>query len=131
MEDRFKFRIWNPNDKVMKYDITIEFMECISLSLNEFFKNIYEAEGDTTIMQCTGLKDKTGKLIYEGDIAKINNDLICEVVRNQEYCAFLLKVYKGSTGYDKFNFNSAFINEKEIIGNKFENPELLEGVKYE
>lgn len=75
----------------------------------------------STLCQCTGLKDKNGKLIWENDIVKINNskgnvlitfgdfEIIC-TIPNEKY-------YKHRLEYD---------TEYEVVGNIFDNPELLE-----
>lgn len=67
-----------------------------------------------TVGQYTGLKDKNGKRIFEGDIIKGINDSLTVVV----------------TWYDiHAGFNLMGLNTKafEIIGNIHDNPELLEG----
>lgn len=72
--------------------------------------------------QCTGLKDKNSKLIYEGDICKYKFEEIGEqkaiIYFNKELCSFLAKPLN--------DFQYIRINDCEVIGNIYENPELLE-----
>ena len=89
-------------------------------------------ELDTTefgLMQYTGLKDKNGKEIYEGDIVKYNYN-------NQVYQDVYAKVEYSIAG---FRLNADYISRhlsrhiriantdySEVVGNIYENPELLE-----
>ena len=85
------------------------------------------------IMQYTGLKDKNGREIYEGDIVKYIMTTECgcrieekikEVVYNDSHCGFY-PFYL----HDKMDDDSWYqylISDIEIIGNIYENPELLE-----
>lgn len=75
---------------------------------------------EDTICQCTGLKDKNGKLIWENDIIKDN--VIYGVVRWDEVNARYI-VDDREDGYQDY---SEWWHECEVIGNIFDNPELLE-----
>lgn len=82
------------------------------------------------IIQSTGLKDKNGKLIYEGDIVKLNYDTdeIKAVVSWDD--KELIGFYLNTTDYfkDKYVTDYDFYKDVyEVIGNLYENPELLEG----
>lgn len=74
------------------------------------------------LMQYTGLKDKNGKEIYEGDIIKakpyfVDEETLFEVVYAD--LAFRVKTNE----YTRF---WGELHKSEIAGNRFENPELLE-----
>lgn len=79
-------------------------------------------DDDLEIMQYTGLKDKNGKEIYEGDIAKVMDMTLAVVKYSDDRGAYYLDCKKkiGDVGlicqYDTI----------EVIGNIYENPELLE-----
>lgn len=80
---------------------------------------------DVEFMLNTGMKDKKGKYIYEDDIVKVNDSWNCIIKYKQSSCAFVLKSIdsKWSTGYFS-NYDD--IEEKlEVIGNIYENKELL------
>ena len=81
-----------------------------------------------TIGQFTGLTDKNGKKIFEGDIAKME-EYIGTIVFNKKTCGFefWFNVIVGAYG-EKATWarNLAQISRLEVIGNVYDNPELLE-----
>lgn len=134
-EDRFRFRIWDTEKKELIYDAenAYDYMRPCSGG------KIIEADcfGDVLankryiVEQCTGLKDKKGRLIYEGDIvkriAKYDEEesfVLLQVVWNNKNGRYITTDKK----YDTFTF-SMFYYSYEVVGNIHENPELLEEKK--
>ncbi|AVK98866.1 hypothetical protein FCT18_14640 [Lysinibacillus sphaericus] len=88
-------------------------------------------EGDTTwftfenaeLVQYTGLKGKNGKEIYEGDIVKGWKDSHWHDGKDR-----VLKEVEWIDEMGGFNIIQIEMRECEVIGNIYENPELLEGI---
>lgn len=87
---------------------------------------------DVILMQSTGLVDKNGKEIFEGDI--ITDGHTIGILRNHQTLGFYMVDEKGKENFlsdtvDTEGFEEAkefMKNSIEIIGNIYENPELLE-----
>lgn len=123
MNDRFKFRVWfNGLKRYSRNTDNLVLNDCGELG--EFDTVGCYSEKDAVVEQCTGLKDKNGKLIYEGDILKTLDGRICWVIWMGT--SFWLKS-PGSGAYD-LEYNS-FYEHCEVIGNIHENPELLKESK--
>lgn len=79
------------------------------------------------LMLSTGLNDKNGREIYKGDIIKaINRNDDCEDNREEYFQLFEVTYLNGCYGFGNWNAHE-FFNRfifREIVGNKFENPEL-------
>lgn len=84
-----------------------------------------------TIGQCTGLKDRNGKLIFDGDVISTNSGT--GVIKSKRgYVYFYFKYSKSADwdGLDEFLASKyTDYGDKEIIGNIHDNPELMEGAK--
>lgn len=77
----------------------------------------------STVCQCTGLKDKNGKLIWENDIAWDSDErAFYEIVWNQEDMCWNVEDADGH----KSEFEECYVSTLEVNGNRFDNPELLE-----
>ena len=133
--NRFRFRAWSKDLKLMAYDVQneydtingVRFTDGTEPGESSFFS--YLQDEDYVVMQSTGLLDNTkdGKEIFEGDVVKCrmnfeNKSLphMGEVVYMNEFGAFATKNQAGET-----LLHHHMLNTFEIIGNKFENPDLL------
>ena len=143
MKDRFKFRFWFKDTQEMIYSEKFNDVQTLGQWL-------FEDRKDVVKMQSTGLKDKNGKLIYEGDIVNVKIDgweksyipmvvvwdrkewqlkqynknfkQNCSAceVKRKQKCQYCSQ-YFSATGHT--NFKDFYNNE--VIGNIYENKELL------
>ena len=120
-----KFRAWDEQCKKMREVVAIDFYHGTYswifddyIELEQFWE--YDTIEDVTLMQSTGLKDKNGVEIYEGDLLKTwiggYEQASPYVVEDMRKLYFELK--RDDSYYR--------IQKTEIIGNIYENPELLE-----
>lgn len=122
-----KYRAWIKTEKCFA-----DYIESIRFYINEIdlcWGGICESDcfdfNDVILMQSTGLRDKNGKEVFIGDIIKCPIGCLHEVYLEKEHGGRFIggmpAVYlKGlSEGY-------AWTEDEEIIGNIYENPEILE-----
>ena len=115
-----KFRVWNKRLKeLLKVDK-------IKFDKKDKIKSVHTGIGisgevdEIELLQFTGLKDKNGKEIYEGDIIKHNELTGYCVIEWKKLCWCLKHIGWNSVGLRQYNSS-----EMKVIGNIHENPELL------
>jgi uncharacterized phage protein (TIGR01671 family) len=129
MNREIKFRIWDIENKEMLKVQELDFEPTfyggrIAIRLDQY--NDYFDTEDMILMQYTGLHDKNGREIYEGDIIKYKDSRgkHIEKVIFDKGC-FYAGIHNGSST----RVAPKLINTRisEVIGNIYDNPELLGG----
>lgn len=151
MNNRFKFRVWS---KETNEFLDNEYFRITGNGNVENFTNENENDQNCIIQQFTGLLDKNGKEIFEGDIVsfffftrdqsgKIHNKPVetkALIKYKEDSAEFILEIFGIKSNGWSFGMLMTFVdigseewNENErinklkltIIGNIFENPELI------
>lgn len=132
MQDRLKIRVWDKYEKSYWLQSTIE--QNIHWLMNpEEYKDANYPTDYVDIEQCSGLKDKNDKLIYEGDIVKDEHDRKYIVKLGKHTVTIPVGYVNGETeclgwyldnGYLSYHLNPD--DDYLIIGNIHENEDLLE-----
>lgn len=134
MQDRYRYRVWDKLKKEFLSFVTFrrysepEFNYCSETKelWIKFNTDRY------TIQQCTGLYDKNGTLIYEGDLIRYKIDEVepeweyTEIVwgGNEHYPAFDLKVHEFDCNGLAYIFNEGWIIE--VINNIYEAKNIID-----
>lgn len=137
MSREIKFRAWVKETETMWYSDSEKAEDKIYFLLinssGPYLSPVHHEEYDEytefELMQYTGLKDRNGKEIYEGDVVKGkthlgNIEVFTRFIGEVKFFAPKFQI----EGVKKYNGVREEMNSSyEIIGNIYENPELLEG----
>ncbi len=127
-----KFRVFTWDTRYPNYEHKNYMLDVLSINFEtnkimipykiDECREVNIKEENLTLMQYTGLKDKNGKEIYEGDFVKVHDnghDFLTEVKWDKAGFVIFLE----SKWFVSMIYNS--IERIEIIGNIYENPNLL------
>ena len=123
-----KLRAWDKQDEHMSYGVVEYFDDSINYRFDHFCTG---ADEDVEFMQSTGLKDKNGVEIYEGDVINYRNSFRNPMTGsgslsiNRDFKIIFENGEFKAKGFDIRLKN--ILSYSEVIGNIYENPELLEG----
>lgn len=121
MPKRTKFKAWDKKDKTMKEVVAINFfLEQVVL------KDITRPFEDVVLLEYTGITDIKNKEIYENDFIRNNRSgKIYRVIWNGSHSAF--EAHDMENQYNSMFFANRSFGNYEVIGNVYEDPELLRG----
>jgi len=131
-----KYRMWNKKEKKM-YDVGVldfDYKQVYMKGYLNYTTSSFQIE-DIELMQFTGLHDKNGKEIYEGDILQHLYDYCDKTDRyivawdNDNLQYSFENIHKRNTYMALEDFYDDYYGDYsiEVIGNIYENPELLKG----
>lgn len=140
MTREIKFRVWDTTRKIMLYpeDLTHDwYFRCDTFQVHQvkekFGQLCINEIKDPVIMQYTGLKDKSGKGVYEGDIVLDTTnfvgkslDDIREPIRFEIVIGRALSILYRTLDGEWLDAGNDYERRLEVIGNIYENPELVD-----
>lgn len=126
-----KFRAWVPVEKTICEVLIINYKDrTVQLPIQTavtapywWDETVWDFE-KVVLMQYTGLKDKNGIDIFEGDVVQDSTEQNYVVVYDEERAAFILIWCSNDDRFETFEYQKTL----KVIGNIYENPELAEDV---
>ena len=128
MSREIRFRAWGKEEKEYYYNAehTYDFFCSSRGCYAESFGEVLDQPERFIVEQYTGLKDKSGKEIYEGDIVEIDKYGKFQIIWNEWACKFDFDKI-GKREREEPLLSQDWEEKTEVIGNIHENPELLGG----
>ena len=115
-----KFRAWTEEGKAMYYDVYPFKDDTLLLSYDEIAFDEVPAS-DFILMQSTGLKDKNGKEIYDGDIVRFAlTDGFNYVTNEDGVVTYKLGAFYVVDGLAEYLISDINTNKIEVVGNIWE-----------
>ena len=133
-----KFRAWDKKTETIQKIESISFKEkklVIDQKSVTWFNSDYIRNSDEVeLMQSTGMKDKNGVEIFEGDVVSVSvrngfdylDNKVCIVKNSIDYSGLVCATVDEDLEYQIFNTELFEKYTYEVIGNIYENSELLE-----
>jgi uncharacterized phage protein (TIGR01671 family) len=126
MNNQTKFKVW---DKLAQHMIYPDkgYQQHYILDLNGRFHNLQNGSGgdDYVVMEYTGLTDSNDKEICEGDILIYKTGVNGQVLYEVDQGAYIFQWKRNGPNQNYINLNCDVAFESVIVGNIFENSELL------
>ena len=120
---RIEFRAWDKENNVMlSHQQLDEFDKDGVMHLMDILKP--NNKENVILMQFTGLTDKKGNPIFEGDILGYGDNYACEVKYDSSECQYLAYEYGNEDG-TRIHSMTAYTVKWTILGNIYENSDLL------
>ena len=126
MNNQTKFKVW---DKLAQHMIYPDkgYQQHYILDLNGRFHNLQNGSGgdDYVVMEYTGLTDSNDKEIWTGDILTYKTGVIGQVLYEADHGGYIFQWKRNGPNQNYINLNCDVAFESVIVGNIFENSELL------
>ncbi len=127
---KIKFRAWDKTRQCWQYFVITPTLKQLEENLITFGSPIHQhlrhsRDIEDIYFQYTGIHDKNGKEIYEGDVVQTHFDKTEQYEAYTEIGIVNITPYRTEIEDKKHGKYNKFFSHSEVIGNIYENPELL------